>query len=71
MKVVVAGAGAFGKKHLDGIKNIDGVDVAAVVDMRHFRMALQGHSVSGQCRRLPAAIRAALLPARQGDSAGD
>lgn len=31
MKVVVAGAGAFGKKHLDGIKNIDGVDVAAVV----------------------------------------
>ena len=34
MKVVVAGTGAFGKKHLDGIKNIDGVDVAAVVGRR-------------------------------------
>ena len=26
MKVVLAGAGAFGLKHLDGIKKIDGVD---------------------------------------------
>lgn len=32
MKVVVAGAGAFGRKHLDGIQNIDGVEVAGVVD---------------------------------------
>lgn len=32
MKVVIAGAGAFGKKHLDGIKNIDGVEVVALVD---------------------------------------
>ncbi|MEM8981775.1 MAG: Gfo/Idh/MocA family oxidoreductase [Pseudomonadota bacterium] len=32
MKVVLAGAGAFGKKHLDGIKNIDGVDCVSVVD---------------------------------------
>lgn len=31
MKVVLAGAGAFGKKHLDGIRNIDGVEVVAVV----------------------------------------
>lgn len=31
MKVVIAGAGAFGKKHLDGIKNIDGVEVVALV----------------------------------------
>ncbi|MGH1491830.1 MAG: Gfo/Idh/MocA family oxidoreductase [Acidimicrobiales bacterium] len=29
--VVLAGAGAFGKKHLDGIRNIDGVEVTAVV----------------------------------------
>jgi 2-hydroxy-4-carboxymuconate semialdehyde hemiacetal dehydrogenase len=29
MKVVVAGGGAFGVKHLDGIKNIDGVEVDA------------------------------------------
>ena len=32
MKVVVAGAGAFGRKHLDGIQKIDGVEVAGVVD---------------------------------------
>lgn len=31
MKVIVAGAGAFGKKHLDGIKNIEGVEVVALV----------------------------------------
>tara|TARA_R110002049_G_scaffold54869_20_gene152398 strand:- start:5451 stop:6398 length:948 start_codon:yes stop_codon:yes gene_type:complete len=31
MKVVLAGAGAFGKKHLDGIRNIDGVEVVSVV----------------------------------------
>ena len=34
MKVVLAGAGAFGKKHLDGIGNIDGVEVAAIVGRR-------------------------------------
>jgi 2-hydroxy-4-carboxymuconate semialdehyde hemiacetal dehydrogenase len=32
MKVVVAGAGAFGRKHLDGIARIDGVEVVSVVD---------------------------------------
>lgn len=32
MKVVVAGAGAFGRKHLDGIQKIDGVEVVGVVD---------------------------------------
>lgn len=31
MKVVLAGAGAFGIKHLDGIKNIDGVEVVSLV----------------------------------------
>jgi 2-hydroxy-4-carboxymuconate semialdehyde hemiacetal dehydrogenase len=31
MKVILAGAGAFGIKHLDGIKNIDGVEVVSVV----------------------------------------
>ena len=34
MKVVLAGAGAFGKKHLDGIKNIDGVECVSVVGRR-------------------------------------
>lgn len=31
MKVVLAGAGAFGKKHLDSISNIDGVECVSVV----------------------------------------
>ncbi len=31
MKVALAGAGAFGIKHLDGIKNIDGVEVVSLV----------------------------------------
>lgn len=34
MKVVLAGAGAFGEKHLDAIKLIDGVEVASVVGRR-------------------------------------
>jgi 2-hydroxy-4-carboxymuconate semialdehyde hemiacetal dehydrogenase len=34
MKAILAGAGAFGIKHLDGIRNIDGVEVAAVVGRR-------------------------------------
>jgi len=31
MKIIVVGPGAFGIKHLDGIKNIDGVEVVALV----------------------------------------
>ncbi len=31
IKVALAGAGAFGIKHLDGIKNIDGVDVISLI----------------------------------------
>ncbi|HKJ74293.1 MAG TPA: Gfo/Idh/MocA family oxidoreductase [Alphaproteobacteria bacterium] len=34
MKVVLAGGGAFGSKHLDGIKNIDGVEVVSIVGRR-------------------------------------
>lgn len=34
MKVIVAGGGAFGAKHLDGIAKIDGVDVVALVGRR-------------------------------------
>ncbi len=33
MKIALAGAGAFGKKHLDAISSIDGVSVASVVDL--------------------------------------
>lgn len=31
MKVALAGAGAFGIKHIDGIKNIEGVEVVSIV----------------------------------------
>ena len=34
MKVVLAGAGAFGTKHLDGIEKIDGVSVIGLVGRR-------------------------------------
>ena len=31
MKIILAGPGAFGKKHLDGLKHIEGVEVIALV----------------------------------------
>ena len=31
IKLALAGAGAFGSKHLDGIRNIDGVEVVSLV----------------------------------------
>jgi len=34
MKVVLAGAGAFGQKHLDAIKTIDGIEVVGLVGRR-------------------------------------
>src|SRR6201996_8797806 len=34
MKIALAGAGAFGEKHLDGLKNIDGVEVTSIVGRR-------------------------------------
>ena len=34
IKVALAGAGAFGIKHLDGIKNIPGVEVVSLVGRR-------------------------------------
>jgi len=34
MKAIIAGAGAFGQKHLDGIRNIDGVEVVSLVGRR-------------------------------------
>src|SRR5690606_41808765 len=30
MKIVVVGQGAFGRKHLDGLRNIEGVEVASL-----------------------------------------
>jgi 2-hydroxy-4-carboxymuconate semialdehyde hemiacetal dehydrogenase len=34
MRIAVAGAGAFGIKHLDGLANIDGVEVTSIVSRR-------------------------------------
>ena len=34
MRIALAGTGAFGIKHLDGLQNIDGVSVTAVVSRR-------------------------------------
>jgi 2-hydroxy-4-carboxymuconate semialdehyde hemiacetal dehydrogenase len=34
MRIALAGAGAFGIKHLDGLKNIDGVTVTSIVSRR-------------------------------------
>jgi 2-hydroxy-4-carboxymuconate semialdehyde hemiacetal dehydrogenase len=34
MRIAVAGAGAFGEKHLDGLKNIDGIQVTSLVGRR-------------------------------------
>ena len=34
IKIALAGAGAFGTKHLDGIKNIDGVEVVSLIGRR-------------------------------------
>lgn len=31
MRIALAGAGAFGEKHLDGLKNIDGVEVTSLI----------------------------------------
>jgi 2-hydroxy-4-carboxymuconate semialdehyde hemiacetal dehydrogenase len=34
MRIALAGAGAFGEKHLDGLRNIDGVDVTSIISRR-------------------------------------
>ncbi len=31
MRIALAGAGAFGEKHLDGLRNIDGVTIASII----------------------------------------
>jgi len=31
MRIALAGAGAFGEKHLDGLKNIDGVEIVSII----------------------------------------
>ena len=31
MRIALAGAGAFGEKHLDGLKNIPGVEITSII----------------------------------------
>ena len=31
MRIALAGAGAFGEKHLDGLKAIDGVEIVSII----------------------------------------
>jgi 2-hydroxy-4-carboxymuconate semialdehyde hemiacetal dehydrogenase len=34
MRIALAGAGAFGEKHLDGLQKIDGVEIVSVISRR-------------------------------------
>jgi 2-hydroxy-4-carboxymuconate semialdehyde hemiacetal dehydrogenase len=34
LRIALAGAGAFGEKHLDGLRNIDGAEIASVISRR-------------------------------------
>ena len=58
MKVILAGVGAFGIKHLNGIKNIAGVEVVALVGRRpeHTREKAQEFGVAHACTELAEAL---------------
>ncbi|WP_370306705.1 Gfo/Idh/MocA family oxidoreductase [Sphingobium abikonense] len=43
MRIALVGAGAFGEKHLDGLKNIDGVDIASVISRSAEQAATVAH----------------------------
>ena len=47
IKVALAGVGAFGIKHLDGIKNIDGVEVVSLIsrDLEKTRAVAEKHGI--------------------------
>jgi 2-hydroxy-4-carboxymuconate semialdehyde hemiacetal dehydrogenase len=44
MRIALAGAGAFGEKHLDGLRNIDGVEIVSVIS----RTAAQAQAVAAK-----------------------
>lgn len=58
MKVVLAGAGAFGKKHLDGIRNIDGVECVSVVgrEIESTRKVASEYNIPHACTDLAEAL---------------
>ncbi|MFT3996016.1 MAG: Gfo/Idh/MocA family oxidoreductase [Asticcacaulis sp.] len=58
MKVALVGAGAFGIKHLDGIKNIDGVEVVALVsrDLEATRKVADSYGITHAFTELDEAL---------------
>lgn len=58
MKIALAGAGAFGEKHLDGLKNIDGVEVVSVVGRRlePTRAVADKYGIAHACTELSEAL---------------
>jgi len=58
MKIALAGAGAFGEKHLDGLKLIDGVEVISLVGRRlePTRAAADKYGISHACTDLAEAL---------------
>ena len=58
MRIALAGAGAFGEKHLDGLKNIDGVTVTSLVgrELEPTRAinTVSATSLQNSMKRLPA-----------------
>ena len=62
IKVALAGAGAFGIKHLDGIRNIDGVDVVSPSVM----MLMTGQGASSVSMGVPPMISGALTGSDEG-----
>ncbi len=58
MKVILAGAGAFGKKHLDGIKIIDGVDCVSVVgrDLKATQLVAEQYGIPHATTNLAEAL---------------
>jgi 2-hydroxy-4-carboxymuconate semialdehyde hemiacetal dehydrogenase len=58
MKIVLAGAGAFGQKHLDAIKAIGGIEVAALVgrDLAATRATADKYQIGGATTDLAEAL---------------
>ena len=58
MKVILAGVGAFGQKHLDAIKAIGGIEVASLVgrDIEATRNAAEKYGVPHHTTDLQAAL---------------
>ena len=65
IKVALAGAGAFGIKHLDGIKNIDGVEVISLIgrDLAKTKEVAQKYGVGHVTNDLSDSLKIAELDA--------